>query len=87
MGHRVFVNRMDHAMILIRFSDPQAERRALGALAGRYSFKSWAGGEMLVPESALAYLAVEGVAFVVEGPATYERNIPSLRGPLAPAVQ
>ena len=67
--------------------DDQAERRALGALAGRFSFKSWAGGEMVVTESALAYLAVEGIPFVVEGPATYERNVPAIRTPAAPAVQ
>ena len=37
---------------------------------GRFSFKSWVSGEMVVPESALAELAVEGIAFSVEGPAT-----------------
>jgi len=47
-------------------------------LAGRYSFKSWDTGEMLVPEAALSYLAVEGVAFLVEGPATYEQNAPAV---------
>ena len=74
-------------MILIRFPDAQSERKALGYLAGRYSFKSWAGGETLVPEAALASLAVEGIPFTVEGPATYERNIPPLRNPAASAVQ
>ncbi len=57
-------------MIRIRFPDIDAKRRALGRLAGRFPFKSWAGGEMLVPEAALAFLAVEGVSFLVEGPAT-----------------
>ena len=46
------------------------ESRALGRLAGRFPFKSWASGEMLVPEAALSFLAVEGVSFLVEGPAT-----------------
>jgi len=48
-------------MISIRFPDAEAKRRALGYLAGRFSFKSWATGEMLVPESALPALAVEGI--------------------------
>ncbi len=56
-------------MILIRFPNPESKRSALSRLAGRFGFKSWATGEMLVPEEALAFLAVEGVAFSVEGPA------------------
>jgi hypothetical protein len=59
-------------MIRIRFTDLDSKKRALGRLAGRYAFKSWATGEMLVPEAALAYLATEGIPFQVEGPATYE---------------
>jgi hypothetical protein len=50
-------------MVRIRFPDQAAKQKALGYLAGRFSFKSWATGEMLVPESALAELAVEGIAF------------------------
>jgi len=73
-------------MIRIRFTDESAKRRALGYLAGRFSFKSWATGEMLVPDYALPCLAQEGVSFIVEGPATYEQLIPSLRNPPAPAV-
>jgi hypothetical protein len=57
-------------MILIRFPDIERKRRALGRLAGRFPFKSWASGEMLVPESALPFLAVEGISFTVQGPAT-----------------
>ena len=71
-------------MIQIRFPDPESKRRALGRLAGRYPFKSWETGEMLVPEAALGYLAVEGISFLVEGPATYEQNTPAIRG-VAPA--
>lgn len=74
-------------MVLIRFNDAQAERRALGYLAGRFSFKSWSSGETLVPESSLPFLAVEGIQFTVVGPATYEQNVPAVRNPLAPAVQ
>ncbi len=72
--------------IRIRFTDPVMERRALGYLPGRFSFKSWDTGEMLVPDTALSYLAFEGITFVVEGPATYENLIPSIRIPPATAV-
>lgn len=61
-------------MILIRFPNAESKRFALGSLAGRFTFKSWASGEMLVPEDALPFLAVKGIAFSVEGPATYEQN-------------
>jgi hypothetical protein len=74
-------------MILIRFPNLESKRRALANLAGRYAFKSWASGEMLVPESALPVLAVQGVGFIVEGPATYEQNGPAFRGAAAPSVQ
>jgi len=74
-------------MIRIHFPDPQSKRRALGYLAGRFSFKSWATGAMLVPETALPALAVEGIPFVVEGPATYEQITASIRDTPAPAVQ
>jgi len=47
------------AMILIRFPSLDSERKALGRLTGRFSFKSWATGEMLAPETALPYLAVK----------------------------
>lgn len=50
-------------MILIRFPDADAKRRALGFLAGRFSFKSWASGKMTVPETALAYLTAENIPF------------------------
>ena len=74
------------AMVIILFPDEAAKRRALGWLAGRYSFKSWAGGQMLVPEAALEQLAMEGVRFSVEGPATYEQILTSLRNPAAAEV-
>ena len=73
-------------MILIRFPNAEAKRSALGRLAGRFSFKSWANGEMLVPEDALPYLAVEGIAFSVEGPARYEQNGSAFRGAVAATV-
>jgi len=58
-------------MIIIRFPDAATERRALGWLTGRFSFKSWETGETMVPEAALLALAREGIRFTVEGPATY----------------
>jgi hypothetical protein len=73
-------------MIVIRFPDENCKRQALGYLAGRFSFKSWATGEMIVPEAALPELALEGIRFNVEGPATYEKLIPPLRNPSSPAV-
>ena len=73
-------------MIRIRFPNPESKRAALGKLAGRFGFKSWATGEMLVPEDALAFLAVEGIGFIVEGPATYEQSTSALRGSPAPTV-
>ena len=55
---------------------------------GRFPFTSWSTGEMLVPEAALAHLAVEGIAFSVEGPAKYEQAVPAFRGtPPAPAAR
>jgi hypothetical protein len=66
-------------MVLIRFPDAASERRDLGYLAGRFSFKSWSAGETLVPEESLGYLAVEGIPFTVQGRATYEQSIPAVR--------
>ena len=74
-------------MIVIRFPDEQSERRALGYLAGRFSFTTWQTGEALVPEAALAALAVEGIHFHVEGTATYGQAVPPLRDAVAIAVQ
>ena len=73
-------------MIIIRFPDADSKRRALGWLPGRFSFKSWATGEMMVPEEALPALALEGIRFSVEGPATYEQRIAAVRVPPAAAV-
>ncbi len=42
-------------MILIHFPNPEAKRSALSSLAGRFGFKSWSSGEMLVPEDALPF--------------------------------
>ena len=73
-------------MIRIRFPNPESKRAALGRLAGRFRFTSWASGEMLVPEEALAFLALEGIVFTAEGPPTYEQNGSAFRGSPAAAV-
>ncbi len=73
-------------MIIIRFNDPDMERRALGFLAGRFSFKTWESGETAVPQQALGSLAAEGISFIVEGPAKYEQLAAPLRNPAAAAV-
>jgi hypothetical protein len=71
--------------ILIRLRDAASERKALGYLAGRFRFKSWSTGEAHVPEAALAHLAVEGIPFNVQGPASYDQSIPAVRDP-APRI-
>jgi hypothetical protein len=55
-------------MVLIRFPNPSDKLKALGYLPGRFAFKSWATGEMLVPEAALPFMAVEGISFTIERP-------------------
>jgi hypothetical protein len=74
-------------MILIRFPNANAKREALGRLPGRFPFKSWSTGEMMVPEDALAFLAVEGIPFTVEGPASSERSVSTVRTAPATTVQ
>ena len=73
-------------MTIIRFPDAETERRGLGFLIGRFSFKSWATGETVVPDDSLPFLAREGIRFKVEGPATYDQ-IASLGNLPAAAVQ
>ncbi|HWX20815.1 MAG TPA: hypothetical protein VN578_13030 [Candidatus Binatia bacterium] len=60
-------------MIIVRFPNVEMRRRALGYLLGRFPGKSWASGEVMVPEPALALMAAENITFTVEGPASYER--------------
>lgn len=74
-------------MITIRFRDLETKRRALGFLAGRYSFTTYSSGEILVSDSSLSALAYEGIPFTVEGPPIYGQAIPALRNAVATAVQ
>jgi hypothetical protein len=73
-------------MIRIRFPDSASERRALGYLAGRFSFQSSTCGVTLVPDHALPSLAREGIPFIVDGPATYEQIVTAIRNPPATAI-
>jgi hypothetical protein len=67
------------AMILIRFPDEATKRKALGFLLGRFSFKSWATGEMVVPDFALPALTCQNITFTVHGPAAPLIFSPSAR--------
>ncbi len=73
-------------MVIIQFDQQEAERRALGWLAGRFSFKTWKDGSLMLHEEALPYLAREGIAFRVKGAATYEHSLPAFRDPAAASV-
>lgn len=76
-------------MICIRFPNEDTEEDALGFLAGRFSGRTFANGETIVPEAALEALRIEGISFIVVGPATYEHfkpGSPTFRDPPAQAV-
>ena len=70
---------MSMRLIRIRFPDDESKRKALGYLPGRFSFTSYASGEMVVVAPALTAMAIEGISFTVEGPATYAESIPGFR--------
>ncbi len=74
-------------MIQICFPNGDSERKAIGYLAGRFAFKTSADGHTLVPEAALARLAVEGIAFTVEGRAAYEHVVSTIRDTPSAAIQ
>ena len=73
-------------MVILRFDNGEQERKALGWLAGRFSFKTWDNGELMVHESVLPYLAREGISFKVQGQATYEHFRPAIRDSAATPV-
>jgi len=66
-------------MVIVQFENVEAEKKALGWLPGRFSFKTWQNGDMLLHENVLPYMAREGIAFKVKGPASYEHFIPAIR--------
>ena len=73
-------------MVIIRFDDSETEKKAMDYLVGRHSFKTWANGDLMVPEPALGELAAEGIVFRVKGPANYEHFLPALRNPATAPV-
>ncbi len=73
-------------MVILRFDNEEQERQALGWLAGRFSFKTWANGDLMVHEGVLPYLAREGITFKVQGQATYEHFRPAIRDSAAASV-
>ena len=73
-------------MVIIRFDEAETEKKAIDYLVGRYPFKTWANGDLMVPESALGVLAAEGIPFRVQGPARYEHFLPALRNPASAPV-
>jgi hypothetical protein len=74
-------------MIKLRFPDEQAQRKALGFLTGRFPYKAFKDGPTLVPEDALASLAGEGILFSVDGPASYDEIVSTVRVTAAAKVQ
>jgi hypothetical protein len=74
-------------MVKLRFPDANMERRALGYLAGRFSFKLIASGHTLVPEIAVTSLAEQNIAFIVEGTASYDETVSAVRGAAASEIQ
>jgi hypothetical protein len=65
-------------MVIVRFPDEATHVKALGFLIGRFSGHSWATGEVLISEEALAPMARDGFTFTVEGLA-HHKQIRSLR--------
>ncbi len=74
-------------MVTITFPDRETQKRAIGFLLGRFSFKVLSSGEHLVPEFALEALAHQNIPFAVKGKTTYEQELAALRGTAAPPVQ
>jgi hypothetical protein len=66
-------------MVIIQFDSEAAEKKALGWLPGRFSFKTWSNGDMMLHENVLPFIAREGIAFKVKGPASYEQILPAVR--------
>jgi hypothetical protein len=73
-------------MVIIGFEDAEMEKKALGFLVGRCSFKTWDNGDLMLPEPELGELAAQGINFRSKGPATYEHFLPPLRNTVASTV-
>jgi hypothetical protein len=53
-------------MVIIRFPNLDNERRATAFLLGRFSGKSWANGDWMVPLAALPAMAAVGISFTAD---------------------
>jgi hypothetical protein len=60
-------------MVIVRFPDEATHKKALAFLIGQFSGHSWATGQVVVPERALAPMTQVGLTFSFEGFATGER--------------
>jgi hypothetical protein len=74
-------------MVTVIFPDRDTEKRALGFLLGRVSGRVLQSGEHLIPESAVAALADQGIPFTVQGKSTYEQQMAALRSAAATEIQ
>lgn len=74
-------------MVIITFPDRETQKRAIGFMLGRFSGRVLKSGEHLVPEAALEALANENIPFNVQGKATYEQQVASIRGASAAPIQ
>jgi hypothetical protein len=79
-GRRAALQRKEIDVVVIKFSDPDTDKRALGFLMGRFSGRVLRTGEVIVPEAALGALAEENYSFTVLGKPTYEQ-MAAFRGP------
>ena len=57
-------------MVIIRFDDSESEQRALDSLIGRFPFKTWANGDLMVPAEALAQAGIPLCISVLKNPST-----------------
>ena len=73
-------------MVTVTFADREIQKRAIGFLLGRFSFRVLRSGENFVPEAALAALADQNIPFTVLGKTTYEQQLAAFRGAASPPV-
>jgi hypothetical protein len=73
-------------VVVIKFPDPETDKRALGLLMEHFSGRVLRSGEVIVPEAALEALALENFPFTVLGRATYEQ-MAAIRSASAAPVQ
>jgi len=71
-------------MVVIKFAKRENLAEALGLLATRFCGRVFRSGEVIVPEEALAALALENFSFTVIGRASYD-EVAALRTQLSRA--